>query len=418
MQRVRMSLPSYAANGWEPVVLAVHPDDVAASRESDLLATCPPSIRVVHVRAWPLRWTRLLGVGSLGLRALFPLLVAGNRLQRQETFDLVLFSTTQFITFTLGPYWRRRFGTRFVIDIQDPWRTDYYERPGAPVPPGGKKYQLARLLAAAFEQGTYRRASGFMSVSARYLSDLARRYPWFAAKPQATIGFGAAASDFAFARTLARRKPAGDRGPDEIRVVYTGAAGPIMRQSLEVLFSALRAYRDRVPAATRFRFHFLGTSYAAAGAGRPSVIPVAQACGVDDAVFEETHRLGYLESLGVLLETDAILVLGTSDPAYSPSKLYPCYLSGKPMLSVVFRDSYLAGLLAELNCSVMAAFGPDSSRSAACAEIHRFFDLALAGFPAATQPQRNDDLFRRSFLAETLTARQCELFDQAAPSHG
>lgn len=421
MQRVRMSLPYYSANGWEPVVLAVHPDDVAAAREPELCATYPASVRVVRVRAWSRRWTRLIGVGNLGLRAWFPLLVAGRRLLRREKFDLVFFSTTQFITFTLGLCWRRRFGVRFVIDLQDPWRTDFYERSRAPAPPGGRKYRLARWLARTFEPGTYLRASGFMSVSVRYLSELAQRYPWFAAKPQETIGFGATVSDFELARARVGSDLFGDRRPGEIRLIYTGAAGPIMAPALTVLFAALRRYRERTPAARRFRFYFLGTSYAAKGAGRPSVLPVAQAWGVDDQVVEVSHRIGYLESLKSLLDADALLLLGSSDRAYSPSKLYPCFLSNRPMLSVVLRDSCVADLLTELSCSAVAAFSPDAAGDAAQAEIHRFFDLALAGFSSATPSPRNETLFQRAYLAETLAIRQCELFERvlaADQSHG
>ena len=51
MQRVRMSLPHYASNGWDPVVLAVLPDDGAAAREPELCATYPPSIRIVRANA-------------------------------------------------------------------------------------------------------------------------------------------------------------------------------------------------------------------------------------------------------------------------------------------------------------------------------------------------------------------------------
>jgi hypothetical protein len=262
------------------------------------------------------------------------------------------------------------------------------------------------------EQRTYRRAAGFMCVSARYLSELARRYPWFAGKPQQTIGFGTTTADFALARTRAGGCLLGDRRPDEIRLVYTGAAGPIMAPALQVLFAALHSYRERVPAATRFRFHFLGTSYAAKGMGLPSVLPLARASGVDDLVSEVPDRLGYLDSLRCLLEADALLLLGSSDPAYSASKLYPYFLSNRPILSLVLRDSYLAGLVGELSGSVIAPFAPASPDDAAEAEVHRFFDLALAGFPAPSF-QRNQALFERDYLAETLTIRQCELFEQA-----
>jgi peptidyl-prolyl cis-trans isomerase D len=70
-----------------------------------------------------------------------------------------------------------------VIDIQDPWRTDYYERKDSRQPPGGWKYQFARLQAWLLEGWTYRRVSAVMSVSPSYLDDLRARYPAFARVP-------------------------------------------------------------------------------------------------------------------------------------------------------------------------------------------------------------------------------------------
>ena len=37
----------------------------------------------------------------------------------------------QFVTFPLGRIWPAWFGTPYVFDSQDPWRTDYRERPGS-----------------------------------------------------------------------------------------------------------------------------------------------------------------------------------------------------------------------------------------------------------------------------------------------
>lgn len=79
---------------------------------------------------------------------------------------------------------------------------------------------------------------------------------------------------------------------------------------------------------------------------------------------------------------------------------------------MVFHDSYLETILAELNCSILAAFDSGLPADAAQGPIHRFFDLALAGFPPADLPVRRDALFNRSFLTEVLTRRQCELFDR------
>ena len=414
LQRARMSLPYYRQSGWEPVVLAVHPDYVAGILEPELESTYPADVRIVRCRALPLRWTRRLGLRNLGLRAWWSLWRAGSRLLRSERFDLVFFSTTQFITFTLGPLWRRRSGVPYVIDIQDLWRTDYYERPGAPPPPGGRKYLLARLLAFLFEARTYRGAAGFISVSERYLSNLAKRYPWFHSKPQETIRFGASAMDFEFIRHHPPASVRLPRQPGEIHLLYTGAAGPIMPHALNMLFSGFQYYRVIRPAgAARFRFHFIGTSYVPPGQGKPSVLPAAEQYGLASWVEETPHRIGHLESLALLQQADALILLGSSDLAYSPSKLYPYYLSGKPILSVVFENSYLEGLLRELACSWLVPFSPAGTKDAVYTRLTAFFDHAVNGFPVDGQPVRNDEFFKRAYLAETLTRQQSRLFEQA-----
>ncbi len=409
-----MSLPYYRRFGWEPVVLTVHPDDVAGTREPELEQTYPPDVRIVRCRALPLRWTRWVGLGNLGMRAWWSLLRSGSRLLKGEHFDLVLFSNTQFVTFTLGPIWRRRFGVPYVIDLQDPWRTDSYERPGAPPPPGGRKYLLARCLALLCEGRTYRRAAGFISVSERYLSNLARRYPWFQNKPQATIRFGVSAADFDYIR---RHPPAGARlvrQPGKIHLLYTGAAGPILPHALNLLFESFTRYRQAHPErAARFQFHFVGTSYVAPGQGTPSILPVAERFDLTSCVEEIPHRIGHLESLALLLQADALILPGSSDPAYSPSKLYPYYLSGKPILGIVFEHSHLEGLLGELACSWLVSFSQAGANDADYARLGAFFDHALAGFPAGVLPSRNEPAFRRSYLAEPLTETQCDLFAAA-----
>jgi hypothetical protein len=165
MQRVRMSLPYYRSCGWEPIVLCVGDAWQDGVREPALAQTIPADIRIVHVPALSLRWTRLIGLGDLGLRCWLHFLFVGLRLIREEKIDLVFFSNTQFVTFTLGRIWRMLVGTPYVFDMQDPWRTNYYERRGSRRPPGGWKYQIARFMAWALEGWSFRRVGGIISVS-------------------------------------------------------------------------------------------------------------------------------------------------------------------------------------------------------------------------------------------------------------
>jgi hypothetical protein len=358
------------------------------------------------------------------------LLSAGARVIRREKIDLVFLTNTQFLTFPLGRIWRRWLGVPYVIDLQDPWRTDYYERPGSRRPPGGWKYQIARLQAGLLEGWSFRRAGALMSVSAHYLDDLRKRHRWFHEVPTEVIRFGASEADLEIAKKMEAGVPApprfahtvpngGDGAPPSIagakpvHLVYTGAAGPITPHALRVLFDGLALFRRRQPAAAaRLRLEFLGTSYAPADRATPIVLPIARECGVADFISEQPARLGHLESLQAQTRADALLLLGSSDLAYSPSKLYPYYLAGRPMLGVVFRDSVLESLLRELACATIVAFEENASKAPAHEALCAFFENALGGF-AQRPPPRNDALFRREYLARSLTARQCALFDAA-----
>ncbi len=409
-QRVRMSAPYYRENGWDPVVLAVDPGGVAAVQEAELAATVPPDLEVHRCRAW----RRRLGLGNLGWRALRPLDRAGSRLLGERRFDLVFFSTTQFVTLALGPRWRRCFGVPYVVDIQDPWRTGAYEEPGAPRPPGGWKYRVARLAARLLEERCLRGAAGFVSVSPRYLADLGRRYPWFPGRPQAPIPFGVSLRDLEAARALPLPPDLPARRPGELRLVYAGAAGPALPHAAANLFAALQDFRRAEPAAAgRLRLCLLGTQYVAPGGGRPAFAPLAAAHGVADLVFELPHRLGYLQSLRCLLDADALLLLGSDDPAYSPSKLYPYYLAERPMLAIVRAGGHLEDQLRELACAWTVPFAPGPAAAPARAQIAGFLAQAAAGLPGPAPAPRNDGYFRSNYLAGPLAARQCRLFADA-----
>jgi hypothetical protein len=414
MQRIRMSLPHYRANGWEPIVLCVGDAWQDGVREPALNQTIPDDIRIVRTPALSLRWTRFLGLRNIGLRCWLHFLVTGARLIRREKIDLVFFSNTQFVTFTLGRLWRRWFGTPYVFDMQDPWRTDYYERHGSRRPPGGWKYQVARFMAWALEGWSFRRVSAVMSVSPNYIDDLRRRYRYLANIPAEVIGFGASREDIAQSLRMPPPSHRYVRERGEIHILYTGAAGPVMPHAMTVLFQGLKLYHERSPErARRLRFHFLGTSYVAPGQGKNSVTPVAESCGVANQVEEIPHRLGHLECLRLQVEADILLLPGSSDLAYSPSKVYPYYLSRRPTLGLVFKTSVMERLLDELSCAYMVRFGADEDKREAHDALCRFFDLAFDGFPPGTFLERNDAYFNARFLAETLTARQCALFTQA-----
>ena len=215
---------------------------------------------------------------------------------------------------------------------------------------------------------------------------------------------------------IARPKPlcrGGDRGQARF-------LGPARRFVHRQPWRSRRHYREReAERARRLRLHFVGTSYLAAGEGTPSVLAQAAACGVRDLVAEVPHRIGFFESLRLQQEADGLLLLGSADPAYSPSKIYIYYLAARPILGLVFTGSVMARLLDELGCAAMVRIAPATSAEEIFSGLHSWFDRIVTDDAGALLPRRNDDYFSAHFLAEELTRQQCALFEtalRAAPS--
>ncbi len=162
-------------------------------------------------------------------------------------------------------------------------------------------------------------------------------------------------------------------------------------------------------AAIRAEFH--GTSYASPAL--PQVLPLAKTMGVEALVEESVPRRGLLETLRRQLDASALLLLGSTDPAYSASKLYPYFLSGRPVLAVVWRNSVLESQLKELSFATVVSFDEKGSTPETRQTIHAFLFAIQSGNTNPMDRSKSDALFRLKYLAPHLTERQCALFEKA-----
>lgn len=411
-QRVRMSLPHFEEYGWRPFVLSVNPEYVEGVRDPLLRQTVPDSVNVVGTKALSARHTRRLGLGSLGLRALPYLRRAGEAVIRRERIDLVYFSTTVFPSMSLGPVWRRKTGVPFVLDFQDPWLSDYYGRPGSPVPPGGKlKYGFAKGLARLLEPRAMRDVKHVISVSPAYPQMLLARYPWLNPSQFSVLPFGAAEKDFESVAALGVTQNVFDPRDGKRHIVYVGVAGEIMAKALRIFFTAVRDVREREPESLRdVKLHFVGTNYAPEGRASKTVEPIARECGVADLVEEQTGRVPYFEALKILLDSDAILLFGSDDPAYTASKLYPCILARRPILALFHERSSVVDILRRCGAGRAVTFGGADAPQDLLDEAARQLNWLLS-LPKGHSPETDWSEFA-PYTAREMTRRQCEVFDR------
>jgi len=404
MQRVRVSLPFFVAAGWDVTVLTVADPTPTAPLEPELSARLPAAVRVERARCWSRRWTGRLGVNNVALRSLPFLFVTGCRLLLAQRYDVVYFSTTMFVVLPLGRLWRRIAGVPYVVDLQDPWVSDFYERPGAPPPPGGGKYRLAQGLGHALEGWTLRGAAGLVAVSEAYVRTLRARYPELSRTPAEVLPFGAPEPDLAVLRaTWPGRTPLLPAG--RLRLAFAGALGPGMLAAVEVLCAALASARA---AGVPVTVHFFGTSYSPQAQGRPATLALAMRYGLQDCVHEQTDRLRYFDALQVTLEADANLLFGSTDLGFTPSKILAVLAAGRPVLALAPAGSAMVARLAQLGqaCVVIPPAGPTPG-------VVREVTALLQALAAGTAPIA-DPAARRAFSAEAMAGRQLDVLAAAA----
>lgn len=407
MQRVRMSLPHFVDAGWEIVVLTVDDHEPQAPLEPALLATIPRPVRIVRAPVFSRRWTRFVGINNLGLRSLPFLYETGGRLLSEQRFDLVYFSTTQFVLCPLGRLWQREFGVPYVIDLQDPWLNEYYARPGAPRPPGGWKYLFAYASAKLLEGWTLRRCAHVISVSSSYLDVLHRRYPWFDRARASVLTFGAPDADFAIVRQRAPQTPRLLPDSPSLKIAYAGRLGEDMLPALRVLFAAVARLRDEP---RRIELFFFGTSYADPTRAQPTTTALAREHGISALVHEHPARIGYLDALQLVLETDVALLLGSENRAYSPSKIYPTLLTEKTALAIAPRDSVLEAKLRELGGASLVTFQAATPETAIAQAAESLRHLLRGEPDPGTQPLARDRL-HRDYTAAAISGQQMRIFN-------
>ncbi|EDM37134.1 hypothetical protein PBAL39_05028 [Pedobacter sp. BAL39] len=408
LHRIRMSLPHFSNNGWEAEVVTVHPHYADMPSDELLMQNIPSSLKIHYVAALNKKWTSRIGLGSLGLRSLWFYWKKVKELLENDHFDLIYFSTTQFPVVILGALWKKQFKTPYIIDMQDPWHSDYYVRkPKNQRPP---KYWFVYRMHKYMEPIAMRHVSGLISVSDDYISTLVKRYPRLKAIPYMVSPFGFAQSDLTVA--LENRHQFSSLLPEKmINIVYIGRGGQDMHRAIRPLFEVLHKGLTSNPERfSNIRVHFIGTSYAPKGTGIPSIMPLAKHFQVDQLVNEVTNRISFYHTLLTLHDADALFVPGSDDPQYSASKIYPYLQSKQPLITIFHPDSNVSGIIEQCVQNALTLTFSDKDLHD---RLQTTIDLLLAGkLPALT--------FRSSigqYEAAQLTSLQTQLFDRVIHKH-
>jgi hypothetical protein len=73
-------------------------------------------------------------------------------------------------------------------------------------------------------------------------------------------------------------------------------------------------------------------------------------------VTEEPARVPFLDALRILATTDAVLMIGSDEPHYTASKIYPGLMCRRPFLSIFHRTSSSHEILTRAGGGLAFAF--------------------------------------------------------------
>lgn len=401
MQRIRMSLPYFYTFGWDAEVVMVDERFSDLTKEPLLLESIPESIKIHRVNALSKKWTSKFGLGSLSLRSLIHYRKYVDKLLKTEKFDLIYFSTTEYPITVLGRHWKKKFGIPYVIDIQDPWHSEYYKT--LPRQQRPKKYWFSYRLNKFLEPIAMNAVGGLISVSQGYIEDLINRYPAISSKPAATIPFSFFEKDFEIAKNI-QESPLLDQR--YVNLVYTGRGGFDLHKALDLLFEGFKLGLKSHPEQFKtLRFHFIGTSYAPKGTGIKTILPLAEKHGVGAYVREETDRIGFYNSLNYISGANGVIIPGSDDPNYTASKIYPYILSKKPLLAIFDHQSSAVKIIQECRAGSVATF-----QAPQAVEIISEYLYVLSS--KSNQKVETDMEKFKKYSAEQMTRDQCNLFDK------
>jgi len=365
----------------------------------------PAHVRQIRTSAFPARTARLFGVGDIGLRSYFSIKDAIEQATKTERPNVIFITGSPFYPLLLSGWIKKEFGIPVVLDLQDPW----VSAEGALRPKfskGGLAHQLALLL----EPIALRHADFVTSVSDRQNTEMADRYPWLDRTRMAAITIGGDPSDFESLRASPPQDPIVTMEADRIHLSYVGTFLPKASPLVSILFEALGRLRAEAPElANRLVLNFVGTSNQPNGGGTHLVSPLARAAKVDDLIREVPQRVPFLEALHILANSDGLMLIGSDEPHYTASKIYPALMSGTPFLSMFHHASSAHHILSEAGGGFAHSFQNIGQLPELLPVLIR--NLELFALKKVDLPPANPD-FYEAYTASKVSSAYAKIFDQ------
>ena len=402
VQRVRVMSRALRDYGWAPTIVTVDYHDYEELPDLSSLRLIRADVPVETVRALPASLCRPLGFGDIALRGQWALRRRVGELVESHKPSVIFATVLPGYTSLVGSWAKRQFKIPFVLDYQDPWVPKHDRKE-----PGSIKRRAADWIARWLEPKAIRDADAITAVSDETLDSLRERRLIRSGHLIEIIPIGADREDHAVAQQYGQSFI--ERAEHLFHIAYLGTLTERMLPVLKTFLAAAEKVQSET--SKTVRIHLIGTSGQPAGGDQHNLSSLIENAGLDGKVCLHPARVGYLDALRTMQDADLLLLLGSTDSHYTASKLFPYWLSGRPIFGLFHCNSTVVGLARELGGTTLVTYDEQNGPGSRIAETALLLGDTMKG--KGRPPSRNEEAFA-PYSVDGIAARYARLFDRVA----
>ena len=369
--------------------------------DQNLLQLVSKDLQIVKVNAL----NRIGPLGDIGLRSFFQLYSKAKEIIVQQEIHFLYIPIPTFYAALLGRWLHSSTKINYGIDYIDPW---VHHFPGSNKI--GSKHWWSSKLAKILEPIAVKKAALITGVAAGYYEGVFQRNPNL--KIQAVAGampYGGEKADHELLKKL-NIQPYLFQKNEKIQLVYAGAMLPKSYLPLEAIFKSIKA---NLSLFCNIEFHFIGTGKLANDAESHTIKPMAERYGLwQTVIFEYPKRIPYLDVLLHLDIANAVFILGSTEPHYTPSKTYQGVLSKKPLLAILHQHSTAIDVVRSSGAGLVLAFNGEKEIEKIEQDFSTVFSNFLS-FAADFEPGQVKQEIFEAYSAKNVTRQLADLLNKA-----
>lgn len=407
VHRARLFANHLPEFGWNPIILMVHEKHYEEKLDENLLNLLPKDLRMEKVGAMRLTKPRL--IGDIGLRAFYSMYQKAKAIIQKEKIDFLYITIPSFYGALWGRWLHEKTGIPYGIDYIDPWVHDF---------PGSNQFLsrhwMATKVANKLEPIAVKKASLITGVAEGYFTPVFDRNPHLKNKCRSlAMPYGGESADHEALAHLKLPPYLFQKDSGKINMVYAGAMLPKAYGPLEEMFKAIAQKKELY---LDVAFHFIGTGRSTDDAQSGTIRPLAEKYGLwQEVIFEHPKRIPYLDVLLHLDAADGVFILGSTEPHYTPSKIYQGVLSGKPILALLHSQSTGVEVIQNSRSGVVLSFAGEAELDRIEKEFNNYWEQFLQ-FKRDFKKEQIDLRFFEQYSARYLTRQLANELDQIVSS--